>query len=651
MTVQFGSWSFRRGDNQSFGFSRVREQLTPYGPDGEGHFRYEGIDILVHYMYESAGAERQPYEIGPGLFLTWDGRLDNRGDLARELGGTVHASDSDVAIVAAAYRQWDLACLPRLIGDWALSVWNSQKHELVLAKDFLGTRPLFYSVDGVRIQWSSILDPLVLFAGRRFPLNREYLAGWFGSFPASSLTPYVGVYSVPPASYVVIRPNSVEIREFWRFEERAVLVYGKDEDYEEQFRELFEQAVERRLRTSFPVLAELSGGMDSSSIVCMADQILKSHEGLTPRLDTISYYSPDEPNWDELPYISKVEELRGREGMHLQIQTNDISSADSAPHVFLATPGSLEPVGQADLEFRNILKSGGYRVLLSGIGGDEVLGGVPAPIPWLADLLVSGRWARLGAELIAWALALRVPLASLIHDLLASFILAQPASGLAQPPAWLSQDFRKTQRPALCGYPCRTKLFRPRPSFQDNLRTLEALRRQLSCYPLFANPACRKLYPYLDRDLLAFLFAVPPDQLLRPGRRRSLMRRALAGIVPQELLERRRKAFIIRGPLTAVSWQFPVLAERATGMLSASIGILLPGPFVAALEQARCGERIAMTPFIRAFAIERWFQNAAQWRVLLGLEPHQSRSSRPQTARDCAREQFSWLGESKKEGR
>jgi asparagine synthase (glutamine-hydrolysing) len=641
MTVQFGSWSFRRGDNESFAFSRVREQLTPYGPDGEGHFRDEGIDILIHYLRESAAAERQPYEISPGQFLTWDGRLDNRGDLARELGGTVRASNSDVAIVAAAYRQWDLACLPRLIGDWALSVWNSQKRELVLAKDFLGTRPLFYCVDDVRVQWSSILDPLVLFAGRRFPLNREYLAGWFGSFPASNLTPYVGVHSVPPASCVVIRKNAVQIKEFWRFEERPVLIYGKDEDYEEHFRELFQQAVERRLRTSFPVLAELSGGMDSSSIVCMADQILKSREALTPRLDTISYYSPNEPNWDELPYIAKVEELRGQVGFHLQIQTNDISSGDSAPHVFLATPGSLEPVSNADLEFRNILKSGGYRVLLSGIGGDEVLGGVPTPVPWLADLLVSGRWARLGAELVAWALALRIPLASLIRDMLGSFILAQPASGLAQPPAWLSQDFWKTQRAALCGYPCRTKLFRSRPSFQDNLHTLETLRRQLSCYPLLANPACRKLYPYLDRNLLEFLFAVPPDQLLRPGRRRSLMRRALAGIVPQELLQRRRKAFVIRGPLTAVSSQFPVLAQRATGMLSASMGILLPAPFVAALEQARCGERMAMTPIIRAFAIERWLQNAAQWRIVLGLESRQGCSSRPQTVRDCAREQFS----------
>jgi asparagine synthase (glutamine-hydrolysing) len=642
MSVQFGSWNFHRNEKETLNLAALREQLAPYGPDGESHFREDTIEILVYHLRETEDSSRkeQPFRINANRVLTWDGRLDNREDLVQELDGGVHSSDSDVALVAAAYRQWDLACLPKLIGDWALSVWDSQQRELVLAKDFLGTRPLFYSVDDARARWSSVLDPLVLLAGRQFALNREYLAGWFGLFPASHLTPYLEVFAVPPASHVVIRNASVQIREFWQFSSKR-LVYRSDAEYEVHFRRLFAQSVRRRLRSHTPVLAELSGGMDSSSIVCMADQILLSREELTPRLDTISYYSSGEPNWDELPYVAKVEELRGRQGIHLQVHVNDFSAAGFAPGQFMATPGSLEPVGKSDFEFRNILRSDGYRIVLSGIGGDEVLGGVPLPFPWLADLLVSGRWAKLGAEFIAWALALRAPLTSLVRDTLALFLLARPASELRRPPSWLAHDFRKKQRPALHGYPRRTKLFGPRPSFQDNLRTLEALRRQLSCYPLPANPTYRKLYPYLDRDLLEFLFAIPSDQLFGPGRRRSLMRRALGRIVPRELLERRRKAFVIRAPLASISSQFPALASRAAGMLNASIGLLQPELFVAALDRARSGERIAITPIIRALAIERWFQSALQWQVFRDLESHRGCSSRPQAAEDQAAEQVS----------
>ena len=621
MGAQFGNWTFERRDQQALPLSALRQQLAPYGPDGEAHFHDECIDVIFYCLRETDGDAscEQPYPAGAAQVLTWDGRLDNREKLLEELPGAERAGDSDVAIVAAAYAHWGLACLPKLLGDWVLSIWDSRNQELVLAKDFLGSRPLFYSVDNIRAQWCSVLDPLVLFAGRQFQLNREYIAGWFGMFPASHLTPYLGVYSVPPASYVLVRKNAVEIREFWRFSPKR-LVYASDAEYEEQFRQLLTQSVKRRLRSYAPVLAELSGGMDSSSIVCMADRVLQTAGSLAPRLDTISYYSADEPNWDELPYVLKVEELRGRAGVHLQIQTGDIFSFDFTGSHFMATPGSLEPVSKSDFELRRVLSAGGYRVVLSGIGGDEFLGGVPTPSPLLADLLVSGQWRTLGKQLLAWALALRIPIVSLLCETLELFFTAGRGSKTAHPPAWLSPDFRKAYVKALCGYPKRTRPFRSRPSFQDNLQTLEALRRQLSCYPLAAKPAYRKLYPYLDRDLLEFLFAIPPDQLFRPGQRRSLMRRALTGVVPQELLQRKRKAFVIRGPLMAISSQFPNLVEHAPRMLVNSIGLLLSKPFIAELEQARSGQPLAITPIIRAFAMERWFQNVSRWNVLRDFE-------------------------------
>jgi asparagine synthase (glutamine-hydrolysing) len=617
-------WNFEYRPNEAMDFSPVRALLAPYGPDGAASYHREGVDILYHALHETEESQReeQPYRIGTTQVLTWDGRLDNRTGLIRELSETLPASTPDVALVAAAYNRWGLGCLPKLIGDWALSVWHPDESKLVLAKDFMGTRPLFYSLDRTRVQWCTILDPLVLFAGHPFPLNREYLAGWFGLFPASHLTPFVGIHAVPPACYIVVRKNSLEVKEFWRFESSKALAYRNDADYEEHFREFFAQAVRRRLRSKSPVLAELSGGMDSSSIVCMADQILATQGAPTPRLDTVSYYSSMEPSWDELPYVSKVEEQRGRRGVHIEVQAENAFNFDSGPECFMATPGSLLPASQSAREFQQILCANGNCLLLSGIGGDEVLGGAPSPTPLLADFLVSGQLRALSKQLIAWALALRKPLLFLLSETLATFLREGSATRSVRPPEWLCHGFLHSNSRALRGYPRRTRLFGPRPSFQENLGTVEALRRQLSCYPLSAGPAYQKLYPYLDRDLMEFLFSIPPDQLLRPRHRRSLMRRALSGVVPEDVLKRKRKAFVIRGPLVAISSQFGKLEAMTQEMISSSLDIVHPRALVAALQEARAGGSVVLTSLFRVFAIERWLQNVARWKVLLDLEPH-----------------------------
>src|SRR6266852_626506 len=170
MSVQFGNWNFRRGSGDTSNLTPAPAHLTPYGPDGEDRFHDENTDILFFRLQETEDTRReeQPCRIGSHHVLTWDGRLDNRSDLLRELTGMVTASDTDVAFVAAAYLRWGIACLPKLVGDWALSIWDSAEQRLVLAKDFLGTRSLFYSVDRTHAQWCTVVDPLVLFAGHRF---------------------------------------------------------------------------------------------------------------------------------------------------------------------------------------------------------------------------------------------------------------------------------------------------------------------------------------------------------------------------------------------------------------------------------------------------------------------------------------------------
>jgi len=556
-----------------------------------------------------------------GSVLVWDGRLDNRDELIHQLRDHVTIGSPDVSIVAAAYQTWGTAFLARLIGDWALSIWDATSHSLLLAKDAIGTRHLYYYIEKNQISWSTVLDPLVLLAEHSFSLNEEYIAGWFSLFPAAHLTPYIGIHAVPPSSMVVLRPQRCIITKYWEFDPSTHIRYRTDSEYEEHFRTVFTRAVHRRLRSDSPILAELSGGMDSSAIVCTADAIVARAAGETPRLDTVSYYDDSEPNWNERPYFMKVEEKLGRTGTHIDVSSRELFCfAFNADH-FAATPHSIAGAASVSArQFSACATSHGNRVLLSGIGGDEFTGGLPTTSPELEDLLSRGRFGTLARQLGTWALHKKKPWFHLLLEAVRSFfppsLVGVPR--LLHPQPWLNVDFARRNRWALHGYPVRVRLLGPLPSFQENLSALSALQRQLSCLTLSLEPPLEKRYPYLDRELLEFLFAVPRNQLVRPGQRRSLMRRSLVGIVPDELLNRKRKAFIARAPLMAISAEWPRLIEATRAMLLDSLGIVDSKKLLDSLDQARQGRDVATIPLVRAVGLEFWLQHLARQNLIGG---------------------------------
>src|SRR5206468_4584581 len=292
--------------------------------------------------------------------------------------------------------RWGNNCLGKLVGDWAVSIWNRNNRSLLLAKDPIGTRHLYYWIGGNQVTWGTLLDPIIRFAGRTFDLDKEYVAGWFSSmYPAVHLTPCVDIQSVPPSSWVLLRPGSHTVSKYWDFDPGKNIRYRTDCEYEEQFRTVFAQAVERKVRSDRPVLAELSGGRDSSSIVCMADTVIARGQAECPRLDTISNYDDSEPNWNERPYFTKVEEKRGRTGWHINVGFEDsektpvVKSYQSENYHLVPAIGH-DARTSAQLEM--CLMSQANRVILSGIGGDEVMGGVPLPTPELQDLLARARF-------------------------------------------------------------------------------------------------------------------------------------------------------------------------------------------------------------------------------------------------------------------
>jgi asparagine synthase (glutamine-hydrolysing) len=630
MSVQFGRWSFdgRPVDNRYL--AQVKSALAPYGPDGGDEYSGSGVHTLYRAFHatKESGHEIQPYVLPDQSAMTFDGRLDNRDELVRQFAQTGEDNVTDVAMVAAAYQSRGTDSFSMLMGDWALAIWEPSNRSLVLAKDPIGIRPLYYSLANDQVTWCTLLDPLVELAETKFPLEEEYVAGWLSFFPAAHLTPYAGIFSVPPSSFVRIRAGGVTTTRYWEFQPGKIR-HASDKEYEEQFRVVFRESVRRRLRSDSVILAELSGGMDSSSIVCMADTILARGAAHAPLLETVSYYDDSEPAWDERPYFTLVERQRGRVGCHIDVRSIGAYEFGAGCNHFQAIPGSERRMAPITKELQEYMRSHGIRIILSGIGGDEFTGGVPTPLPELADLLVRAKFRKLARQLKVWAIAKRSPWFHLLWEALGPF--APPAlAGIpehARPAPWIEPRFIQRHKEALSGYHRRWRFLEPLPSFQENLLTLSAMRRQMSCAASASGLLCERRYPYLDRDFLEFIFAIPREQLVRPGERRSLMRRALSGIVPDAVLKRKRKAFVARSPRAAISNQWASLVAMSREMVSASLGLVDSRAFSQALEEARCGKHVAIVPLLRTLEMESWLRDLRA-RGILGDEPRHASPGR-----------------------
>src|SRR5688572_847274 len=251
-----------------------------------------------------------------GSVLDWDGRLDNRAELISHLRDCAEHSSTDVDLVMAAYLRWGLDFLPHLIGDFALSLWDATTRTLILARDAFGTRPIYYHANPHGITWSSDLASLLEVSQVALEVDREYIAGYLSGAPDLELTAYENIHSVRPGSALIIRDNRIEKHEFWRPHVDREIRYRSDSDYEEQFCHLFRDAVRCRLQSEAPVWAELSGGLDSSSIVCMADHIVASGAAGSSPIETVSYVYDNSPASDERRFIREVETQRGRTGHH-----------------------------------------------------------------------------------------------------------------------------------------------------------------------------------------------------------------------------------------------------------------------------------------------------------------------------------------------
>lgn len=466
----------------------------------------------------------------------FDGRLDNRSDLLLRLNDSLHGDTTNSAIALAAYERWGTDGFVHLIGDWSLVIDDHANRTTILASDFAGVRPLYYCVQAGRVRWSSRLQSLVGATGIT-ELDEQYARAFLLLGGCPNRTPYRNIYSVPPGHAVCVRGDETQIHRFWSLPVGDEIRYRDERRYAEQLRALFQEAVSVRLQNPSPVLAELSGGLDSSSVVSMASHLMRNGAVNATLLSGVSFVWR---NCLDEPFIREMESFCGIEGVHVSTHDVPVIAEDQVGN---AMPEVFHPLRAA---VADVADKVGASTVLTGQNGDLSMGN------WFDDSLQVAGWLRrlrpgqAWREALAWSKILRLPVYSILRR---GFRAALPPS-LACAAIYTSPDGSYT--PKSTETSLLSKASGPENFFSDawmqarpeRRKYFWALTTMLELRQLQAPQPLQHLdytHPFAYRPLVEFLMALPPDALCRPGEPRRLMRSALSDLWPLKLQQRRSK--------------------------------------------------------------------------------------------------------------
>src|SRR5277367_6149596 len=234
--------------------------LGRFGPDGGKEYIRGNVGMAYRAFHTTSESHRETQPLALGrCILTWDGRLDNRVQLQTELGCPIDDGMTDIDLVFSAYKQWDIQCFRKLLGDWALVLWDEDRQVLLLARDYIGTRSLFYRLGQSDVVWCTASEPIVLSASGPFHLDLNFIAGCLYPRPPLDASPYLEIRSVVPGTLLTISlGGKLAIERYWSLNPHAQIRYSCDEDYQLHFRGLLKESVRNRLRSDRTIMAESS---------------------------------------------------------------------------------------------------------------------------------------------------------------------------------------------------------------------------------------------------------------------------------------------------------------------------------------------------------------------------------------------------------
>ena len=507
------------------------------GAVGLGH-------CLLAATPESVG-EVQPHAAAEsGLSIVFDGRLDNRQQLAEEFerARLPISAAFDAAYALAAYRCWGSDCAARLLGDFAFAVWDAGQRRLFCARDIMAQKPFYYHHGRDLFLFASEPQALLKHPAVSRRPNEGMVGECLSVITSDADTLLADVQRLPRAHRIVVSSGGFRLDRYWDVDTGRTIRYPSVDEYCEHLRGLLRQAVGDRLRSSTNTGVMLSGGVDSSSIMATATQLIRSGS-VTGGCDAFSLVDSG-GLIDEKPFIDRTVAMLGcsaHQYTPLVIPVGAYHDVTRRRADMASSPGA-----RLMSSVRAGAQRHGVRVLLSGAGGDEWFGG---SFYHCADLFRSGQWIALASYIRSLASfpefelprpALKVMIWPLLPRAVRKRIKVW--SGRDGVPRWICRDFAKRIALADRLYPLTREPPFPtiaqRSIYQDMtggavIHFIEDEERS------GAEFGIEMRYPYADRRIVEFGLAIPEELRWRGGQRKLVLREAMRDRLPVEVLARK----------------------------------------------------------------------------------------------------------------
>jgi len=588
----FGVWN---RDGQPVDLVKMQSAVSDLyhrGPDDEGYLMvnsgtakiqpYAGRDTIPNlnlpFLETALG---QPYDLALGFrrlsildlsrtghqpmanqdgsrWIVFNGEIYNYIEVREELinlGCTFH-SNSDTEVILAAYDHWGPECLNHFNGMWAFAIWDVRQKTLFCARDRFGIKPFYYICQGSTFAFASEIKALLKFTSARANLSLlvDYLViGALDYDPAETL--FDAVYSLPAGHWMLVGlDNHPPVsRPYWNLEQYLGQASSplSDEKASNQLLELLESSIALRLRSDVPVGSSLSGGLDSSSIVCLVNQRLRQANGGSNSIQHVVSAIYENPIVDERSWIKTVVDQTGVQA-HYVFPSADGLAADLEGMIWnhdLPTGGSSS---FAQWCVCREAQNQGLTVMLDGQGSDEIFGGYESSVAfYAAGLLEKGYIIPALRELRGWQQRNEFSLKHTMVQTLQKTRIWNKINGFRRNhlinkkfPDYLHPNLRNVSLPKTTTY-----LVNNLPPGKNHLSaallrlmavtSLPAILRRLDRNSMAFSVETR--VPYLDYRLVEFAFQLSEHEKVQKGWTKYILRNSVEGIVPDAIRWRRDK--------------------------------------------------------------------------------------------------------------
>jgi asparagine synthase (glutamine-hydrolysing) len=524
---------------------KMNNSLAHRGHDGSNIWVKESVAMGHQMLFTTPESlhEQLPYDDkDSGLVITADARIDNRKELSEQLGIEDIGTVPDSYFILKSYQKWGNNCPNKLLGDFAFAIWDKNKEVLFCARDHMGVKPFYYYLTDDIFLFSTEIKAFTIL-GRKLNLNKKKLSYYLMYvIKEKKLTFYEDISRLPAANSIMVLNKSSRKWKYWELDPNYQVKLNSDKEYIEKFCEIFAESVKCRLRSSHPIGFELSGGLDSSSIVCMAKTISKKHNS---PINTFAYVFDEFPEVNEVPYIEYVVNTGGIN--HHSVKVDFISLMNFIDKILwnLDQP-SLNPYMPFIWNLYNEMKKEDIRIIMSGTSGDGTISHGEFCIKDLATSLQFKKtlkelkhYSKLANQSFARSLIDQVIFPSLpdfINNFFIRYVFKKSHKYI------LNKEFGMISG----GREYYDKYIK-NPTRQNSAKkyhyhVLNKIWGQSEDMDMICSAFDMELrYPYKDKRLIEFCYGIPNEMKFRLGWGRYLQRISMEGILPPQIQWRDNK--------------------------------------------------------------------------------------------------------------